>query len=53
MGAADVVIGVTIALLIGIYERLFTAIRRVNFSALKYLKNDGIKACWQYRVGSI
>jgi putative membrane protein len=55
MGAADVVPGVsggTIAFITGIYERLLTAIRRVNFSALKLLKNDGIKACWQYIDGS-
>ena len=45
MGAADVVPGVsggTIAFITGIYERLLSAIRSVNFSALKVLKNQGI-----------
>lgn len=50
MGAADVVPGVsggTIAFISGIYEELLTSINAVNFSTLKNLKKDGIKATWK------
>ena len=50
MGAADVVPGVsggTIAFISGIYEELLTSISSVNFSTLKLLKTDGIKAAWK------
>jgi putative membrane protein len=49
MGAADIVPGVsggTIAFITGIYDRLLGAINAVNFSVLKTLKNQGIKAAW-------
>lgn len=49
MGAADVVPGVsggTIAFISGIYEELLETISKVNFNALKVLKQDGIKAAW-------
>lgn len=49
MGAADVVPGVsggTIAFISGIYEELLTSISSINFSTLKLLKTDGIKAVW-------
>lgn len=50
MGAADVVPGVsggTIAFISGIYEELLDTISSVNLSAVKTLKNDGIKAAWK------
>ncbi|GAA4267921.1 DUF368 domain-containing protein [Hyunsoonleella aestuarii] len=49
MGAADVVPGVsggTIAFISGIYEELITSLNNINFSLLKTLKNDGLKAAW-------
>ena len=55
MGAADVVPGVsggTIAFISGIYEELLTSISNVNFSLLKTLKSDGIKAAWKQVNGS-
>ena len=55
MGAADVVPGVsggTIAFISGIYEELLTSISNVNFSLLKTLKTDGIKAAWKQVNGS-
>ena len=50
MGAADVVPGVsggTIAFISGIYERLLTAIKSVNFSLIPILRNEGIAAVWK------
>lgn len=50
MGAADVVPGVsggTIAFISGIYERLLTAIKSVNFSLIPVLRNEGIAAVWK------
>ncbi len=50
MGAADVVPGVsggTIAFVSGIYEELIQSINKVNFKALKILKDDGIAAAWK------
>lgn len=50
MGAADVVPGVsggTIAFISGIYEELLGAISSINFSTLKMLKKEGIKAVWK------
>lgn len=55
MGAADVVPGVsggTIAFISGIYEELLTSISSVNFSLLKTLKSNGIKAAWKQVNGS-
>ncbi|MFT5761599.1 MAG: putative membrane protein [Polaribacter sp.] len=55
MGAADVVPGVsggTIAFISGIYEELLTSISNVNFSLLKTLKSNGIKAAWKQVNGS-
>ncbi len=55
MGAADVVPGVsggTIAFITGIYAELVETIRGFNLSALKVLKNDGLKAVWQYLNGN-
>ena len=55
MGAADVVPGVsggTIAFISGIYEELLTSISNVNFSLLKTLKSDGIKAAWKQVNGA-
>ncbi|MDD3723274.1 MAG: DUF368 domain-containing protein [Lutibacter sp.] len=50
MGAADVVPGVsggTIAFISGIYEELLSSISAVNFTTLKLLKKEGIKATWK------
>ena len=51
MGAADVVPGVsggTIAFISGIYEELLSTIKGFNFSAFKFLKENGIKATWEH-----
>ncbi len=50
MGAADVVPGVsggTIAFISGIYEELIGTINKVNLSAFKMLRTDGLKATWK------
>ncbi|THD66559.1 DUF368 domain-containing protein [Robertkochia marina] len=55
MGAADVVPGVsggTIAFISGIYEELIDSINKVNPTALKLLKNEGISAAWRYVNGN-
>lgn len=55
MGAADVVPGVsggTIAFISGIYQELIDSINKINFTALKVLKQEGIKSCWQYINGN-
>lgn len=55
MGAADVVPGVsggTIAFISGIYEELLETIDNVNFTALKVLKTDGVKAAWIHLNGN-
>ena len=55
MGAADVIPGVsggTIAFISGIYEELLETISKVNFEALKILKNNGVKAVWQHINGN-
>lgn len=55
MGAADVVPGVsggTLALLLGIYERLINAIRSVDQQALTLLFRGRIVAAWQHIDGT-
>ena len=55
MGAADAVPGVsggTIAFISGIYEELISSISQVNFSLLKTLKENGIKAVWEQVNGN-
>lgn len=55
MGAADVVPGVsggTIAFISGIYEELIESIRRINWCALKLLRNEGLPAAWEYINGN-
>lgn len=55
MGAADVVPGVsggTIAFISGIYQELIDSINKVNFTALKILKEEGIKPAWAYINGN-
>ncbi len=50
MGAADVVPGVsggTIAFISGIYEELLSSINGIDFSKLKDLRKNGIKATWK------
>ena len=50
MGAADVVPGVsggTSAFISGIYEELLSSISSINFTTLKLLKTNGIKAAWK------
>ena len=55
MGAADVIPGVsggTIAFITGIYEELLDTISSVNLSALKKLKNEGVKSFWEHINGN-
>lgn len=55
MGAADAIPGVsggTIAFISGIYEELISSISQVNFSLLKTLKENGIKAVWEQVNGN-
>lgn len=55
MGAADVVPGVsggTIAFISGIYQELIDTIDGIDFSKLKQLKSEGIKATWKSINGS-
>ncbi|MEC7752920.1 MULTISPECIES: DUF368 domain-containing protein [unclassified Roseivirga] len=55
MGGADVVPGVsggTIAFITGIYEQLLTSIKRVDATALGYLRRMDIKGLWKYINGS-
>ena len=55
MGAADVVPGVsggTIAFISGIYEELISSINKVNLSALKLARKEGIKKAWIQINGS-
>lgn len=55
MGAADVVPGVsggTIAFISGIYEELIESINKINPSAIRILKKDGLGAAWRYVNGS-
>lgn len=49
MGAADVVPGVsggTIAFISGIYQELIDSINKIDFSVLKGVKQNGLKATW-------
>lgn len=51
MGAADIVPGVsggTIAFVLGFYERLITALSRVNKTSLTMLFKGDIKGLWRY-----
>ena len=55
MGAADVVPGVsggTIAFITGILDELLNSIRRINPKLLAVIKNDGIKAAFNYINGT-
>ncbi|MCH8539034.1 MAG: DUF368 domain-containing protein [Alkalimonas sp.] len=55
MGAADIVPGVsggTLALLLGIYERLINAIRSVDQQALMLLLRGRVVAAWQHIDGT-
>ena len=55
MGAADIIPGVsggTIAFISGIYEELIETINKVNFEAIKKLKNNGIKSFWTHINGN-
>ena len=55
MGAADVVPGVsggTLAFILGIYERLLSAISSCNLQAVKLLCRGRIKALWQHIDGT-
>ncbi|RLD28707.1 MAG: DUF368 domain-containing protein [Bacteroidetes bacterium] len=55
MGAADAVPGVsggTIAFISGIYEELIATISNINFSLLKTLKKEGLKAFWSQLNGN-
>ena len=55
MGAADVVPGVsggTIAFISGIYQELIDSINKINFTAVKILRKEGIKSAWKYINGN-
>lgn len=55
MGAADVVPGVsggTIAFISGIYEELIDSLRRINWSAVKVWRAEGLAAAWRHINGS-
>lgn len=55
MGAADIVPGVsggTIAFIVGIYDRLITALSRVNKTSIGMLFKGQFKALWQYMDAS-
>ena len=55
MGAADAVPGIsggTIALLLGIYEKLINTIGNINISLLKDLKGNGFTYFWQKLNGN-
>ncbi|MCQ0111379.1 putative membrane protein [Zhouia amylolytica] len=55
MGAADVVPGVsggTIAFISGIYEELISSINKINLSALKTLRKEGIAKTWEQINGN-
>ncbi len=55
MGAADVVPGVsggTIAFISGIYQELIDSINKINFTAVKVLKEEGVKSAWKYVNGN-
>ena len=55
MGAADVVPGVsggTIAFISGIYQELIDSINKINFTAVKILRKEGIKSAWEYINGN-
>ncbi|WP_198923832.1 DUF368 domain-containing protein [Rappaport israeli] len=54
MGAADIVPGVsggTMAFIMGIYERLITAISRINVQAWRIWRSQGGRAAWRYMDG--
>ncbi len=51
MGAADVIPGVsggTIAFITGIYEEFINALKSFDLNGMKVLRQQGIKAFWQY-----
>jgi len=55
MGAADVVPGVsggTIAFISGIYQELIDSINKINFTAVKILRKEGVKSAWEYINGN-
>lgn len=50
MGIAEIIPGVsggTIAFITGIYEELLNTIKGVNFSLIRVLRKEGLKAFWQ------
>ncbi|MCO4320320.1 DUF368 domain-containing protein [Aliidiomarina quisquiliarum] len=55
MGAADVVPGVsggTLAFILGVYERLLSALASVNIAAIKLLLSGQIKLAWRHIDGT-
>lgn len=55
MGAADVVPGVsggTLAFILGVYERLLSALASVNLAAIKLLLSGQIKLAWRHIDGT-
>ncbi|MBC90904.1 MAG: DUF368 domain-containing protein [Flavobacteriaceae bacterium] len=55
IGTADLVPGVsggTIALILGIYNKLITSLSRISFKSLGKLKNDGINSFWSHINGN-
>ncbi len=55
MGAADVVPGVsggTVAFISGIYEQLLESIRRINFTLIGRIRQQGLVSAWQHINGT-
>ena len=55
IGTADLVPGVsggTIALILGIYNKLITSLSRISFKSLGKLKNDCINSFWNHINGN-
>jgi putative membrane protein len=55
MGMAEIIPGVsggTIAFITGIYEELLNTIKGVNFSLIKILRKQGLKAFWKALNGN-
>ncbi len=55
MGAVELIPGVsagTIALIAGILPRLIQALENINFTAIKLLRNDGLKTVRNYIYGN-
>ena len=55
IGIADLIPGVsggTIALILGIYNKLITSLSRLSFKSVSKLKNDGVSTFWSHINGN-